>query len=150
MSKCSKCYKKLGIFSIKHKTLDEAIVCGDCIKEWEKQENLKKGPGLITRKGDTAIYQKVVTVKGEEAVKKIPVTCPACNENFETEINFAKAEQTEETEEVNFDTACPQCGIELKGTIKKTGVEEFWHVFVKRKTSLKVVSTAQERGQFYF
>lgn len=56
---------------------------------------------------------------GEEAVKKIPVTCPACNKNFETEINFAKAEQAEETEEVNIDTACPQCGMELKGTIKK-------------------------------
>lgn len=123
MSECSKCHKKLGIFSIKHKTLDGAIVCGDCIKEWKKREDLKKGQ--ITREGDTVIYQKAVTAKRGETVKKIPITCLACNENFETEINFAKVEQAEETEEVNIDTACPQCGMKLKGTIKKTGVESW-------------------------
>ncbi len=87
----------------------------ECASQIEVEERLINGEIIDTNRG--AEYRKKIEVNKEVEAQTMPITCPNCNKNFETEVTLSGAKKAGTNIPVEVKTTCPHCNHPLKGII---------------------------------
>ena len=84
------------------------------VELWDGQK-LKEKIQRLEINRDNKSVKKLINADESEETKKVNVTCPACQKEFECEVTLSPELGTK----TEINTTCPNCGLPIKGTITR-------------------------------